>query len=205
MTAVAPRRRRVWSGRTGVPDHTRWDAGHDGVWRDAPGDDGSGTDDGPRPDRDTGEDGRIAADRGALADRGVNLSPVLLRLQSAVAPRGSRVEVVGEHHAVADEDLVLDGDPGANERVRGDLASPADPRILLNFDECADLRGLADVAPVQIDQIRVSNLDPVAHLHIRCDHASCLDRSVPVQAGFDWSRPTSAAVLVPDVHAPNLK
>ena len=27
-----------------VPDHTRWHAGHDGVWSDAPGDDGTGTD-----------------------------------------------------------------------------------------------------------------------------------------------------------------
>jgi hypothetical protein len=70
---------------------------------------------------------------------------------------------------MADEDLVLDGDALADERVARDLAPLADGGVLLDFDERADLRVVADTASVEIDEIGESDtgsqLDVVGNRH----------------------------------------
>ena len=73
---------------------------------------------------------------------------------SPVGGRRPRIRVVDEHHAVADEDMVLDRDALADERVARDLAAPADRRVLLNLDERADLGLVADRAAVEVDELR---------------------------------------------------
>jgi hypothetical protein len=57
---------------------------------------------------------------------------------------GVRRDATGDHRA------------GANDGLRA----------LLNLDKHADLRRVADVAPVQIDQLGMSNFDAVAQAYI---------------------------------------
>ena len=71
---------------------------------------------------------------------------------SDVVARGIRV--VDEHHAVADEHVVLDRDAFADERVARNLAAPADGGVLLDLDERADLGVVADLAAVEVDELR---------------------------------------------------
>ena len=59
-----------------------------------------------------------------------------------------------------DENVVLDGYALADEGVRGDFAPAADGRVLLHLNERTDLRLVAYRASVQIDQIRLEDLDP---------------------------------------------
>ena len=89
--------------------------------------------------------------------------PVGFGLQFAVAGGGARIGVVDERHAVADEDVVLDGHAFADEGVAGNLAALADGGILLDFDECADLGFVADLAAVKIDELRELNVFPQLH------------------------------------------
>src|SRR5262249_44963888 len=79
-------------------------------------------------------------------------------LEAAVAVGRLRAKVVGEHHAVADEHLVLDRDALADEGMRGDLAARADGCVLLDLDERADARVVPDRAAVQVHQRRVEDL-----------------------------------------------
>ena len=90
--------------------------------------------------------------------RGRHDRPVGFGLRRSVRVGGARVAVVGEHHAVADEDLVLDDHAFADEGVRRDLAARADRRVLLDLDESADLRVVADGAAVEVDERRVEDL-----------------------------------------------
>src|SRR4029078_11147717 len=118
-------------------------------------------------DRDVCEDGGSRSDGGASHHACGFDRPVLLRLQFAVGRGCSRERVVDEHDAMADEDVVFDGHPLADECVAGDLASPADPRVLLYFDECADLRLVADLEAVEVDELRKT--DAVSKLDVRRD------------------------------------
>ena len=52
---------------------------------------------------------------------------------------------------MSDEDLILDDDALANERVRGYLAVRADQSTFLNFDERTDLAGVADGTTIQVN------------------------------------------------------
>ena len=58
--------------------------------------------------------------------------------------------VVDEHHAVADEDLVLDLDARADERVALDLAVGADRGALLDLHERPDAGVVTDLAAVEV-------------------------------------------------------
>ena len=82
-----------------------------------------------------------------------------------VAVRGARALVVDEHHAVADEHLVLDLDALADERVALDLAARADAGAALDLDERPDPRLVADPAAVEVgegvDDDVVAELDVV--------------------------------------------
>jgi hypothetical protein len=68
--------------------------------------------------------------------------------------------IVDEHHAVADEDLVLDRHAFADERMRFDLAARADRHALLDLDERADAAAVAHRAAVQVDEIGMKDRDP---------------------------------------------
>src|SRR6185369_326214 len=88
------------------------------------------------------------------------------------------IRVVREHHAMADEDVVLDRDAFTHERVRRNLAAAPDRGAFLDFDESADLRAGADVAAVETHEIAVEDDDPlfedhaVGNGHSECDYFS---------------------------------
>ena len=81
----------------------------------------------------------------------------------------ARIGIVHECHAMTNEDVVLNRDAFADERMARDLAAPPDTRILLNLDEGADLGFVADLAAVKIDELR--KFDGLAELYIRPDRA----------------------------------
>src|SRR5689334_3703147 len=113
-----------------VPDYARRNADDDRVVGYIFVHYGSGPDHRALADGHPRDDRRIGADRCAPAHAGALDLPIGRVLQGAILVRGARVTVVDEHDAVADEYLVLDDDALANERVRGDLATRPDLRVL---------------------------------------------------------------------------
>jgi len=67
-----------------------------------------------------------------------------------------------------DEDLVLDGDALADERVARHFAAPADGGIFLHFDEGADLRPVADRTAVEVDEAGELHVAPEPHVVRDC-------------------------------------
>jgi hypothetical protein len=135
------------------------------VGRDISGHHAAGADDGVFADGDAAEDGGVGAKRSpCLDDRGNDL-PVGLGLQTAAVAGGSGVEVVDEHDAVADEDIVLNGHALADKGVALDLAVSADGGVFLDFDKCADLAAFANRAAVKVDEF--VELDVFAQFDIR--------------------------------------
>lgn len=104
------------------------------------------TDHHPTEDRATGPDRRPAT------DPGFKQFPVVRLLRTAVGTGRPRVPVVGEHHSVANEDLVFDRYPFANESVAGNLAARSDAGSLLDFHEAPDPCLVANFAAVKIDE-----------------------------------------------------
>ena len=144
--------------RAGTPATIAWSGTSRGDHR-------AGADQRAGADRDAGDDGRVGADRGRAPDaRGLDL-PIGFALQAAVAVGRARVAVVGEHHAVTDEDFVLDHDAFADEAVRRDLAAGADDGVLLDLDEGTDFGVVADRAAVEIHQRGLKDLDVLAQLN----------------------------------------
>ena len=138
---------------THCPDYARRVSGDDRVGRDVFCDHAAGTDDGVFANRDAAHDGGVGAKRRAFFDHGGNDLPIGFGLQAAVFGCSLGIFVVGEHDAVTDEDLVLDGDALADEGMALNLAVPADDGIFLDFDEGADLGAVADGAAVEVDEI----------------------------------------------------
>jgi hypothetical protein len=66
--------------------------------------------------------------------------------------RGFREAVIRKHYAMPNEDLILDENTLADERVRRDLASSTNRRVLLNLDERAYSSVIANGATVEIDE-----------------------------------------------------
>ena len=66
---------------------------------------------------------------------------------------------------MADEHLVFDGDPFADEAVGGNLAPFPDPGAFLDLDEGADPAVAADGAAIEIHQFRMMDPDAFAQLH----------------------------------------
>src|ERR1700722_13510386 len=77
------------------------------------------------------------------------------------------VAVVDEHHAMTDEDVVLDGDALAHKSVAGNFAALADTGIFLDLDKSANLGFVADLASVEIDELGQLHIPP--QLHVRRD------------------------------------
>ena len=78
--------------------------------------------------------------------------------------RGLGVLVVCEHDAVADEDLILNGDALTDKSVALNFAVSADSGVFLYLDEGANLGAVTDGAAVEIDEI--VELDIVAQLYV---------------------------------------
>ena len=70
--------------------------------------------------------------------------PVVFRLEVAVYGSGPGIFVIDEHHPVAYEDIVFDGNALADKGVAGDLAGAPDNGVLLDFYEGTDLRVVAE-------------------------------------------------------------
>src|SRR3989449_9344407 len=149
------------------PQQTRRGSGHDRVGGHVTSHDASGPDQGVFTDREVGEDRRTGSDRGSLPhQRGLDV-PILLRLQLAARSRGARVGIVDERDTVADEDVVFDRHPFADERVAGNLAALPYLGVLLDFHKGTDLGVVTHLTAVEIDEFRQG--DTVAQLHVGSD------------------------------------
>src|SRR5258705_3747314 len=136
-----------------VPQDLRRVACDDGVRRRVARHHAAGADDGVLADDHVREDGRSRPDRGTLPHRGRLDPPVVLCLELARRSRRARIGSVDEGDAMADEHAVLDGDAFTDESVARNLAPPANLRVLLDLDERADLRFVADLTAVQVDEL----------------------------------------------------
>src|SRR5690606_22487019 len=109
-----------------------------------------------------------------------------------VIVRGAREAVVREHHAVADEDLVLDVHALADERVRGHLAACADEGVLLDLHERADARLVADRAAVEIHEIGVKDPDVLPEANAVCNGHAVIPQFVVVYRATGWMAPQAS-------------
>ena len=91
------------------------------------------------PNADAGENGGIAAQRGAPLNSRWDDLPVGLALELSRVRHSPRVDVVDEHDAMSDKHAVFDMDPFANECVAGDLDVGTDGSTFLNLYESANL------------------------------------------------------------------
>src|SRR5205085_1647086 len=118
---------------------------------------------------DAAEDGRVRADGCAASDDCRFELPVFFGLGRTVGACGARASVVDEHDAVADEDFIFDADALADEGVARNLAARTHAHALLDFDEGADARLVADAAAVEVDEAVDSNV--AAQDNVRSDAA----------------------------------
>lgn len=97
---------------------------------------------------------RVRADGGAAPYAGRFQVPVRLRLQAAVGVTGPRVPAVREHHAMADEDVVLYEDAFTNETVGRDLARSPNSAVFLYLHKWTDSAIFTDRATIDVYLIR---------------------------------------------------
>src|SRR5262249_25488104 len=91
---------------TGSGEKPRWNAGHHRIRTDIFRDDRTCTDHGEFADPNTAQDGRVGTDRRAILDEGVHALPLVGDLTPT--PAGSRIFVIDEHDAMANEYIVAD-------------------------------------------------------------------------------------------------
>jgi hypothetical protein len=88
-------------------------------------------------------------DRGIAADADSIANERPAPRGGIVTNRSSRLkQVIDEHDSVSYEAIVTDRHQLADERVRLNTGSPADPDLALDFDEGADETVVADLAPI---------------------------------------------------------
>lgn len=133
--------------------------------------DRAGAHNGANTNRHPRKDRRIAADCGLALDQSGNDFPFTVSHKLSDRIDGARIEIVGEHDAVADEDTIFDRDAFADEGMTGDLAVSADDGVLLDLHEGTDAGARTDPASVEIDQIGVMDNHPITQDDTRCDHA----------------------------------
>src|SRR5712691_7097947 len=148
-----------------VPQDLRRIARDDGVRRHVARNGAAGAHDGVFADDHVRQNRRPRADRRTAPHGGRLDFPVELRLELARRGRRARIGVVDERDAVPDEDLILDGDAFADERVARNLAATAHLRVLLDLDERADFGFVANLAAVQVDEL--PKRDVVPQLDVR--------------------------------------
>ena len=139
-------------------------AGDDCVVRHVARDHRARADEGARADGDPADDRRVRADRGPAPHQGWLAFPVAVALQGPVRVSGLRHQAVGEHDAVADEDLVLERHSLADEGMGGDLAAGADGGALLDLDEGTDAAARPDLAPVEVHEVGMGDDDVIAKI-----------------------------------------
>src|SRR3712207_1447255 len=111
---------RVDAWRAGVADHSGRIAGHYRVIGNVARDDRTGSNQGPLPDHDR-QEGRSTADHGSTFDKGRGKGPALGPDNPTALVDGPWRQIIGEHHAMSDENLILDGDAVRDKGVRLDL------------------------------------------------------------------------------------
>ena len=84
--------------------------------------------------------------------------PVGFGLQTPALACGARILVVDERNIVADENFIFDRYTFANKRMARNLDGAADPGILLNLHERADLGIIANRAAVEIYKREYSDI-----------------------------------------------
>lgn len=91
--------------------------------------------------------------------------PVILCLQSAVDGR-TWIEVIDEHDAMPNEDVIVYGHSFADEAVRRNLAAISNDDVFLDLDKCANLRFIAQPAAIKIDEIGLKDLYAMAQDYV---------------------------------------
>ena len=86
--------------------------------------------------------------------------PVGLGLQATGGRSGSRVRIIDKCDAMPDEHVVFDRDTLADEGMTGYLAAFPDNRVLLDFNERAYLRLVADFTTIEIDELGEFHISP---------------------------------------------
>lgn len=94
-------------------------------------------------------------------------SPIRLGLKGTAGVGRPGVPVIDEGDVVADKHPVANGHALADKGVTGYLAVLADYGVLLDLDEAADPRAVADPAAVKVDESEDPHV--FSHHHVRCD------------------------------------
>src|SRR5271157_562024 len=135
-------------------------AGDDGVSRNIFRYDAPGAYQGVFANGDVRQDGATRTDRSPLLHQGPLDFPVRLGLQTAFGRSRSRVGIVDEGDAVADEYVVFNGYALTNEGMARNLAVLSDARIFLDLDKCAYLGFVADFAAIEVDELGKLHISP---------------------------------------------
>src|SRR5262249_33316733 len=132
-----------------------------------------------------------------------NAPPVGIGLQETVGCGRSGVAVVDEHDAIADEHVIFNSNPFADEGVARDLAATPHKSILLNLHKRADFRFVADLAPVEGH--KVVNLDILTQLDVGRNALQHSHRYTP----FPWLGieccAASSTLTTPSPDSPSLR
>ena len=86
--------------------------------------------------------------------------PVGFGLQLAFRIRRAGITIVDECDVVPNENAFFNGNAFANECMAGDFAPRPDTCAFLDFNERTDLRFIADLAAVKIDESAEANIAP---------------------------------------------
>ena len=150
-------------------NYSGWIAGYCDACGNIFGNDGARADDGALTDGDPAQDSGVAPDAGLGLHNRRNDVPVKFSLECAACGCRARILVVDEDDAMADENFVFDRDAFTDKAMRGNFAVATYACTFLDFDERADARAVADLAPVEINE--VMNFDVAAQLDVRRDYA----------------------------------
>jgi hypothetical protein len=101
------------------------------------------------------------------ADTRRHYLPIFFCLHFAIRGGRSWIWIIDEANVVPYKAVVLYRHAFANKRMRADLASRANRRILLDLNEWADLGPLTDRATIQIDEVADPNI--ATDLYIRAN------------------------------------
>ena len=113
-------------------------------------------------------DGHAADDGGVGSPTPIKLFPDLQELSRVVHRRW--IPIVGKADVRADEDPILDGHPGRDEGECFDLDPPPEHCSTLYLDKRRDPGLVADLASVQVHEVRVMDDDVRAELNVGGDH-----------------------------------
>jgi hypothetical protein len=124
----------------------------------------------PNPDRDAAHHCTVAAERDTIGHSRPGQRPVIGSLQPAILIYCTWIQVIDEHHPMADEDAVPETHAAADKRMAGDFAVTANVDTFLDLDKCADPGPVAYRATIQVDQSRLVNDDITAQNYVSGYH-----------------------------------